>query len=289
MRESEDVVVYAFPDAWAWARRLARQRNWPARRIAVHRFPDRETLVRVVPPTPGRAVVVQRLHEPDAKLFPTVLAADALRRAGAGQVTLVAPYLPYMRQDAVFRPGEPVSQQVLARLLRLAFHRVFTVEAHLHRVQRLAQLLPGCSVSAAPAIARWLARHARSACVAGPDVESRRWVEEVAELSDLPFVVGEKERLGDRNVRVHFRQSLPAAHVVLVDDIASSGATLAAAARSLRARGAGRVDAVVVHAIFAPGAEQRLRRAGVSAVVSCDTVPHPTNGISCAGLVAAAL
>ena len=51
------------------------------------------------------------------KLMRALLTADALRRAGAPRVTLVAPYLAYMRQDRVFRPGEPISQRVLGQRL----------------------------------------------------------------------------------------------------------------------------------------------------------------------------
>jgi len=76
---------------------------------------------------------------------------------------------------------------------------------------------------------------------------------------------------------------------VIVDDRASSGVTLAAAARALRRQGIPTVDALVVHAIFAPGALARIHAAGVRQVVSCDTVPHLTNGMRTAPLVAAAL
>jgi ribose-phosphate pyrophosphokinase len=287
--ENHELAVYSMPDSRGWGRATAAARGVPFSPVRVHVFPDRETLVRVSPPAAPHAVLVQQLHDPNSKLFPTLLAADALRRSGAQRVTLVAPYLPYMRQDAVFRPGECLSQKVFGRLLRLGFDRVLTLEAHLHRVRSLRAVVPGESLSAAPAIAQWLGRHAPRACIAGPDGESARWVQAVARLSGLPDLVGEKERTGDRRVRVRFSAPLPARHVVLVDDIASSGATLAVAARSLYRLGAERVDAVVVHAIFAPGAEELLRRAGVRRVVSCDTVPHPTNRIPCAPLVAAAL
>jgi ribose-phosphate pyrophosphokinase len=76
---------------------------------------------------------------------------------------------------------------------------------------------------------------------------------------------------------------------VLIDDIASSGATLAAAARALRRAGVARVDVAIVHAICVPGALARIRRAGVRRIVSCDTVPHPSNAIGVAPLLAAAL
>ncbi len=289
VRGAQQAALFAVPDSLPWARALGKKRQLPVFPIAVHRFPDGETLVRVPANVPPRAIVVQRLHEPDAKLFPLLLVADALRRAGARDVTLVAPYLPYMRQDTVFRPGEPVSQRVLGDIFRLGFERVLTVEAHLHRVKRLAQVMPGQSISAAPAIAAYLEKIGWRGCLAGPDVESASWVRGVANLSGLPWVVGTKERRSDRRVRVAFAGKLPLPEVMLVDDIASSGATLAQAARALRHMGARVVEVAVVHAIFAPGAEERMRRAGIRRIVSCDTVPHPTNQISCVTLLAEAL
>jgi len=145
------------------------------------------------------------------------------------------------------------------------------------------------SLSAAPAVARWLARRGASAIAVGPDEESEPWIRAVARAAGVRWMVGAKRRLGDRRVRVRFGALPRGAGAVLIDDIASSGATLAAAVRGLRARGARSVDAVVVHAIFAPGALDLIRRAGARYVVSCDTVEHQTNRIECAPLVGAAL
>jgi ribose-phosphate pyrophosphokinase len=80
-----------------------------------------------------------------------------------------------------------------------------------------------------------------------------------------------------------------ARRALLVDDVASSGATLCAAARALRRAGATRIEAVVVHALFAPGALRRLAAAGIEKVVSSDTVAHPSNAIGVAPILAAAL
>ena len=105
-------------------------------------------------------------------------------------------------------------------------------------------------------------------------------------------MVAHKQRLGDARVRVEL-PPLPAQrgpqHAVIVDDIASSGATLAATARALRRAGVARVGVVVVHALFARGALARIERAGVTRVVSCDTVVHRSNAIRVAPLVARAL
>lgn len=240
------------------------------------------------------AVVVRPLDAPNDKLVEVVLAADALRRAGAGRVTLVAPYLGYMRQDAVFAPGQSLSQRAIAAMLGGAFDRVLTVEAHLHRVATLAEVfpVPALSVSASPAIARWIADFAgkrQDVLLVGPDEESEASLRAVADLAGgIPWVVGRKLRRGDRDVRVALPR-VRAERVVVVDDVASSGRTIAATADRLRRAGVRRVDAVVVHAVFARGALRAMREQGVSRVVSCDTIAHRTNAIPVAGLLAQAL
>jgi ribose-phosphate pyrophosphokinase len=286
------VKIHAFPDGEHLARRVARDARTDFALMAVHRFPDGESLVRVSRPVGRQAVVVRSLDDPNAKIIEVLLAADALRRAGARSVVLVCPYLPYMRQDKVFRAGEPVSQRVIAGLLGASFDRVITLEAHLHRTRRLADVFrcPAESLSAAPAIAEWIQDGNRAGCVVvGPDRESAGLVTEVANLAGLTSMVGVKRRLADRSVRISFRRGVKAAGAIVVDDIASSGATLTAVVRSLRGMRIRSVDVVVAHALFEPGALTRIRAAGARRIISCDTIAHSTNGIEIAPLLAKAL
>lgn len=283
------IRLHVFGDTARFGRRLARTTGLPSSPVRIHRFPDGESLVRVARPVGRDAYLVRSLHDPNGKLVETVLAADALRRAGARTVSLIAPYLPYMRQDAVFHPGEPVSQRVIGEWLGRTFDRVLTVEAHLHRVSALrAVVRGGRSLSAAAAIVGWLGGRADT-WVVGPDAESRPWVETIARLAGMRSIVAAKRRRGDRAVAIRIPRLPAGIRAVIVDDIASSGATIAATARALRRAGAAVVDAAVVHAIFAPGAPDRIRDAGVRRIVSCDTIPHATNAISVAPIVADAI
>ncbi len=281
-------LVHVFPDSETFGKQFADAARLAQKPVALHHFPDGETLVRVHTPPGRHAILVRSLHHPNTKLVETLLAADALRRAGAHRVTLVAPYLPYMRQDAVFAPGEPISQYVIGDCLHRAFDRVLTLEAHLHRTMRLSDVISprAKSHSAAPAIARWVQQTGSHVLLVGPDAESEPWIRSIARAAECPWVVGKKNRLGDRRVEIYFSALPTATRAVLVDDIASSGATLSAAARALRRAGFSTVDAVVVHAIFAPGAQARIARAGIRRLVSCDTIPHPTNAIAVASLLA---
>jgi ribose-phosphate pyrophosphokinase len=285
-------VIHAFPEALPFAQALGRELGARVEAVSLRRFPDRESLVRVRLQNAAPAVLVRSLDDPNTKLVEILLAADALRRAGATRVTLVAPYLAYMRQDRVFEPGEPISQRVVGALLGSAFDRVITVEAHLHRVATLGEVVPGEaeSLSAAPALAGWLREHGRGALLVGPDEESAPWLERLVELGCGQYRVGKKKRRGDADVVLELpRLPRGTRHAVLVDDIASTGATLLAATRALQQAGVEVVDALVVHALFAKGVYDALRSAGIARIVSTDTIPHPSNQIGVASLLARAL
>jgi hypothetical protein len=99
-----------------------------AQRRQIHFFADTRRFARRLAAATGlswqgeqEAILVRSLHDPNRKLIEVLLAGDAIRRAGARWVTLVAPYLPYMRQDRVFTAGEPISQRVVGTLLGHAF------------------------------------------------------------------------------------------------------------------------------------------------------------------------
>lgn len=271
---------------------LARQLDPDARPVWLHAFPDGETRVTVPTPTPEAVDLVCTLDRPDPKLVPLGLAAAALRALGARRVRLCAPYLCYLRQDRRFQPGEAVSAGIVGGWLGSWFDAVYTVEPHLHRLPTLDAAVPGgVAVPAAPALAAWVRAQVDRPLIIGPDAESEPWARAVAEGAGAPYTVLTKERRGDRDVSV----SVPDLHrwpdrvPVLVDDIVSTGRTLAAVARHLHAAGAPPPVAVVVHALFAPGAPEALAEAGITRLVSTDTVPHPSNTIPVAPLLAAAL
>src|SRR3546814_16966881 len=84
--------------------------------------------------------LVSTLARPDDGFLRLVFVADAARALGARDVTLIAPYLAYMRQDRRFRPGEAVTSRTFAGLISSSFDRLVTVDPHLQRYQALDQL-----------------------------------------------------------------------------------------------------------------------------------------------------
>lgn len=281
--------LFAFPDTLELARAVGARLEFDVSPIDVHRFPDGESLVRVECKDPGHAVVFRSLHHPNEKLIEVLFAADSLRRQGATEVGLVAPYLGYMRQDCVFRPGEPISQRVVGQLLGSAYDHVLTVEAHLHRIRELAEVFP-CraeSVSAATPIAEWLRTQPKADIVIGPDAESEPWIRSIAQQADVEWTVAAKVRDSDREVRIDL-PPLPSGtrRAWVVDDIASSGATLETLVRILKSAGVREVGAVIVHALLESDMPSRLAQAGLDRLVSTDGIADPTNVISLASLLA---
>ncbi len=264
-----------------------------AKAIPVHRFPDGEALPTVDAPGPT-AIVYRALDRPDAKLFPLALAADALRRRGATRVVLVAPYLPYMRQDAVFSPGEPVSQRVLAGFLSTSFERVVTVDAHLHRTKSLDDLFAPAradDLASTPALATWIMARTRPDLIVGPDEESEPWVQAIAAAVGAAWLTMRKVRRGDAAVEITLKDGLPVSgrRVLVVDDICSSGGTLRQAIRVLKGAGAAEVSAYVTHALFGGEVVAALRSEGASLVLSSDSIPHASNAVPLRDVLAAAL
>ena len=110
-------LVLGFPEGEVQARALAEAAGLPYAGVAVHRFPDGESRVRLPPELPERLVIYRSLDHPNDKLVELALAAAAARELGARDLSLVAPYLCYMRQDKAFVPGEAVSQRIVGALL----------------------------------------------------------------------------------------------------------------------------------------------------------------------------
>jgi ribose-phosphate pyrophosphokinase len=284
------MMVLAFGDGVDRAQEIARLLRCAFGQIETHRFPDGETRVTLPPLTGERVAIYRSLNDPNTKLVELLLAGHAARAMGVKHLTLIAPYLCYMRQDIAFHPGEAVSQEIVGRWLSACFDRVITIEPHLHRTPTFSQAVPAreaVALTASTLMGEFVRANARDAILIGPDEESAQWVSAIARSAGLQAAVAEKVRRGDTRVEV----SLPdleyvSRHVVLVDDILSTGGTLISAAQACLASGATCVEVLVVHALCDGEALVGLRTAGISNVWSTDTVPHATNAISVAPLIA---
>lgn len=286
--------VLALPGNEALADALAARIKGERGNVLVRRFPDGETFVRVEPEVKGNTVIIAAtLFQPDSVVMPLFFLASTLRELGAVRIILVTPYLAYMRQDKPFHAGEGTTARHFAHWLSGFLDGLITVDPHLHRIHALGDVyrIPAINVASAPAISAWLREHHPNAVLIGPDGESEQWVSEVARDAGCPFTVLEKTRRGDRDVSVsvphieRWKNHTP----VLLDDIISTGHTMAAAAEHLRSAGMPPPVCIGVHAVFADNAFATLQQADIGQLVTCNTITHPSNGIDLHPLLADAL
>ena len=286
-------MLLYFDDQKDCARRLAQAAGLTATCVERHRFPDGEIKLRLPPQLPARVVVYRSLDNPNEKLVELLLLARTASALGAQHLTLVAPYMAYMRQDMAFTPGEAISQQIVGQFLSTIVHAIVSVDPHLHRVATLQEMVPGADavvLTGAEVLADLIVQKRPNALLVGPDAESEQWITLAARRHGLDHSVCTKVRSGDRDVAV----ALPAGDVsgravVILDDMASTGHTIAAAARLLRDAGAASIDAAVTHALFTPQAMDLMRDSGIGEVWSTDCIAHASNAVHMAPLLADAL
>ena len=286
--------VVAMPGSEHCGEQMAGHLGTAQCRLESRRFPDGEIYLRMLDEVQGRHVaVVAQLRDPDPQLPGLFFLADALRELGASSVGLVAPYLPYMRQDTRFREGEAITSRSFARLVSNAFAWLLTMDPHLHRLASLDAIygLRAVVVPSAPSIAAWVRTEVMDPHVVGPDEESEQWASEVAARAGCSYSVLRKHRSGDRSVELTLPnlEELRGRTPVLLDDIVSSGQTMATTVRELVAAGLAAPVCIGVHPVFAGDAFAALQAAGAARIVSCNTLAHPTNAIDVTGALAEAL
>ncbi len=247
------------------------------------RFPDGEMYVRVGGRLEGEDVVVVQSTRTDQDLVELLLLEDAVREAGARRTFVVVPYFGYARQDRRFFPGEPVSARTLCRHVELDADIVVTVD--LHSSQTLAHFSkPAFEASGIPAIARLLRERPVDVLVS-PDKGGIARARRMSQLLDRPWFALEKRRIDSEHVELSLPASLPAPieakHLVVVDDVISTGGTIVEAAKLLKKHGVGAISAACTHGLFLRDAFERIK-AVTDEVYSTDTLGNPAEKASVA-------
>ncbi len=252
-------------------------------------FEDGEHKARPLISVRGHDVyVVQSLHggpdaSPNDKLCRLLFFAGALRDAGAWRVTAVIPYLAYARKDRRTQSRDPVTTRYVAELIEaVGIDRVVVVDVHNLAAFENAFRCPTVHLEARPLFVAHLAPslRGRDVVVVSPDTGGAKRAELLRELlaaaidSDIPLAFLAKRRSagvvsgGDAVVG-----PVAGRAAVIVDDLISTGATLARAAAACRAAGAVAVHGVATHGLFTGDAERVVTGVDFDRLVITNTVP----------------
>ncbi len=261
------------------------------------RFPDGERYLKFVKDLPNeRAIITQSLYgDPDGLLMEYLFLAKTALDLGAKDVVGLFPYMAYLRQDSRFKPGEAISAHIVSNIIEAApTSVVLTLDSHLHRIHNLDELfgVPAMNLSAIPSLAERLASECvlKDPVVVAPDGEAAQWASLAAPILDAESVVMQKVRHGDTLVDIDLGHVTPDGRdIVLVDDIISTGGTIARVAQQLKEKGASHIHALITHGLFAEGAYQRVEQAGVNRLITTDSVPNRFSRVSVAPVFAKAV
>lgn len=248
--------------------------------VEIHVFPDREKRVTILENVVGYdTVIIQPTAPPTEENYMELFfLVDAVKRTGAKSATVVIPYLGYQRQDHVFRSGEAVSLDVVAKTIQtVGVDKVITLDLHSVKIPEVFTI-PVVHLSALSLFAKKIKEeHGEdNASLVSPDMGGIRRIKLISETLDIPFAAVEKNRdvaTGDvaaKEVHGELRR-----RAFIVDDMISSGKTIEAAANLLRQRGVEEIWVFATHPVFSDHAPSILQESKVEKVFVTDSIYIP--------------
>ncbi len=267
------------------ARNLANKIYQPLLQATYKRFPDDEFYVRVLDDISGEDVLIVQTAYPDPKIIELLLMQDAVHDAGAKKITVVLPYFGYSRQDKRFEEGEAISARAVAQHISIHADCVITVDPHKEHILKFFTV-PAYSCSAVSTIAQYL-KEKNIDFILAPDKGAKERGKEAATLIDCEYDYLEKTRIDGTTVKIKPKKlDAHGKHVAIIDDIISTGGTMANSIKELKKQGAKTVSVACTHGLFVGGAKEKLLSADCDEIISTDTIETEFSKVSAADCIA---
>jgi ribose-phosphate pyrophosphokinase len=252
------------------------------------RFPDDEFYVRLHDNIAGQDVVIVQTAYPDPKIVELLLIQDAVHDAGAKKITIVLPYFGYSRQDKKFKEGEAISARAIAQHISLRADCVITVDPHKEHILKFFTV-PAYSCSAISTIAHYL-KEKNIDFILAPDKGAEDRARKTAALINCEYDYLEKTRIDGSTVKITPKKlDALGKHVAIIDDIISTGSTMAQSIKELKKQGAASVSVACTHGLFVGGAKEKLLAANCDEIISTDTIETEYSKVSTADCIAETL
>lgn len=264
---------------------IANKLQQPLLQTTYKRFPDNEFYIRLLDTINGENVLIVQTTYPDSKIVELLLMQDAVHDAGAKKITVVIPYYGYGRQDKKFKEGETISSRTIAQHISMYADCVITVDPHKNHILKFFTI-PAYSCSAVSNIAYYL-KEKNIDFVLAPDKGAKERARLTATIIGCEYDYIEKTRMDGINVRMKPKKlDIHGKNVAIIDDIISTGGTMALSVRELKKQGAKTVSVACTHGLFVGDAKEKLMSADCDEIISTDTIETKYSKVSAADCIA---
>ena len=276
----DDFMVFSGTANLPLAEKVAAYLGRPLNKIDIKHFPDGETFCQVTEGVRGRDVFVIQSGSPapNEAYMELFIIMDALKRGSAARITAVIPYYGYARQDRKDQPRVPITARLIANLLQKAgADRVIAMDLHANQIQGFFDI-PLDHLHAEPVILKYIRScRFKKPIVVAPDTGGAKTAYGYSRKLGTGLAIVAKQRMGDSEVDAFsVVGDVKGYDVIMIDDMTSTGGTLSAAAKILRANGAKSVHAFVSHFPLTPKGRERLAsESQLDELVVTDTIQMP--------------
>jgi ribose-phosphate pyrophosphokinase len=254
--------------------------------VKVSRFPDSETHVQVEDSVRGKDVyIIQPTCEPvNDTLMELLITIDACKRASAHQITVVAPYYGYGRQDHKSTGREPITARLVADLISVAgANRIISMDLHAAAIQGFFDI-PMDHLTAVPILAKYLKKFSsKNSIIVAPDAGRTKMAEKYTDVLQWPMAIMTKRRKGIGGKELGSYTVLgdvKGKTAVIIDDVIAGGSILKEVAILFEA-GAKEVYLSITHPMLVGSAIELLKKSAVKKLIVTNTIPVSDENLKC--------
>ncbi len=286
------MIIVPGPSSKELGHKIAQLLNEEIISIEQKVFPDGENYLRFTGEVEGEEVIVVQTMGPpqNTSLIQLLFMLRTLKELGAKKTIAIVPYFAYARQDERYRPGEVVSAKIVIDLLeKVGADKFITFDIHNLKLLKYFKI-EAINLTAMPLIGEFFSKFKlRKPFVLAPDQENPKRAEIVAKILGCDYSWLDKFRdrvTGEIESKIHEDFDVSDKDVIIVDDIISTGKTIVNAIEILKRKGAKDIYVGCTHPVLAPGALERITKAGAKVIVATDSISSNISKISLAPLIA---
>lgn len=237
----------------------------------IKRFPDSEIYIRILDNIKEEDILLIQNTWPDLNIIELLIIQDAIRLAGANNIITIIPYYGYARQDKLFQDGEVISAKTLGKLISINADKIITIDPHKEHIMDFFSI-PSYSISAIDDLSNYF-KDKNLDLILAPDKGAIARVKKAAEIINCDFDYMEKTRLDGYRIQIKPKNlDVENKNIAIIDDIISTGGTMAMSINELKKQKAKKIYASCIHGLFIGDAVNKLKSAKCDAIISTDTI-----------------